>query len=88
MTKKLKSYQGYRSYPSFLTAIYLNNDYNANMTAVNIIKTSESYHHALKALCRTFEGDHTPYDNNLIRRIHLAEWLGANWVEYHNPEFK
>ena len=88
MTKKLKSYQGYRSYPSFLTAVYLNNDYSAYMTAVNIIKASESYYHALKALCHQFEGDYTPYDNNLIRRIHLAEWLEANWTEYHNADNK
>lgn len=82
MTRKLKSYNGWRSYPTWLTVIYLENDHNANKTAVNIIKAAESYHHALKALCRTFEGDYTPYDNNLIRSIHLAEWLEANWVEY------
>lgn len=86
MTRKLKSYNGWRSYPTWLTVIYLENDYSANMTAVNIIKTSESYYHALKALCRQFEGDYTPYDNNRIRRIHLAEWLSANWSEYRKEE--
>lgn len=78
----MKSYNGYRSYPSYLTSIYILNDYNAYMQTVGIIKNAESKTSALAALRRLFEGAHTPYDNNLIRRAHLVEFLDAEWEEH------